>query len=452
MAGEVVMRDQFTFQNLLPGDLADAVELIQQPLPTDPLSATGTLLCGYSGLLKIGTRVASSYQHSVPCNLFWANVGVSGLAKTPIKQRLVDEPASTIRLIYKHEHEDAVERWQSSCSGQKKDERPPKPKPKFPHAGGNYSPEALDIQLELHEKAGLGLLILRDELSGLLQALDSDSKRGRGTGEAQLLELFDGTGNISLRVDGTRHYEKCHASLFGNIQPERLRHHVNGDDATGKWARILFNQVPTRPLELQYEDPTEMEKMAYSNAQKTLADYALKLHQRHPETIEVDKEARRLLIDWFHGHQLQALAPTTSSVVSALLGKTSAHAMRLAGLFHLVHSINSNKPKEKITADHMQTAINIVDVLTSEIRLFHSGPEEPRTELMRLVHSASWNRGSPQPIRWQDAKEKLCTTRALRELRAGDFYGAIEEWEELGFGSVSRTGTVTYTAVRPLPG
>ena len=48
------MRDQFTFDSLLPADLADALELIQQPLPTDPLSATGTLLTGYSGLFKIG--------------------------------------------------------------------------------------------------------------------------------------------------------------------------------------------------------------------------------------------------------------------------------------------------------------------------------------------------------------------------------------------------------------
>ncbi|MDC3009109.1 hypothetical protein OA002_03105 [bacterium] len=47
------MRDQFTFDSLLPADLADALELIQQSLPTDPLSATGTLLTGYSGLFKI---------------------------------------------------------------------------------------------------------------------------------------------------------------------------------------------------------------------------------------------------------------------------------------------------------------------------------------------------------------------------------------------------------------
>lgn len=445
------MRDQFTFEKLLPPDLADAVELIQQPLPTDPLSATGTLLCGYSGLLRIGTRVASNHQHSVPCNLFWGNVGVSGLAKTPIKQRLVDDPAATIRLMYKHQHEDALERWQALCHGQKKDDRPPRPRPKFPHAGGNYSPEALDIQLELHEKEGLGLLIVRDEIAGLLQSLDSDSKRGRGTGEAQLLELFDGSGCTSLRVEGSRHYERSHVSLYGNIQPDVLRRHINGDDASGKWARVLFNQLPVRPLKLQYEDPSELERLAYAKAQQVLADYALKLHQRPPETIELATGARRLLIDWFSSHQEQALAPTTNSVVSALLGKTSAHALRLAGLLHLVHNIAAASPEQRVTEAEMRIATTIVDVLTTETRLFHRGPEEVNIELMRLVHSASWNDGNPQPIRWQLAKDKLCTTKALRGIGAAGFYTAIEEWEELGFGSVNRDGAPAYMAIRPLP-
>lgn len=50
--------------------------------------------------------------------------------------------------------------------------------------------------MELHESDGLGLLIVRDEIAGLLQAVEADSKRGRNTGEAQLLELFDGTGTL----------------------------------------------------------------------------------------------------------------------------------------------------------------------------------------------------------------------------------------------------------------
>ena len=38
----------------------------------------------------------------------------------------------------------------------------------------------------------MALLASRDEWSGNLKALESDSKIGRGTGIAQMLEMFDG--------------------------------------------------------------------------------------------------------------------------------------------------------------------------------------------------------------------------------------------------------------------
>ena len=58
--------------------------------------------------------------------------------------------------MHKHRHEETVERWLKDTEGMKKDDKPPKPRPRFPHVGGNYTPEALDYQLELHEKDGLG--------------------------------------------------------------------------------------------------------------------------------------------------------------------------------------------------------------------------------------------------------------------------------------------------------
>jgi hypothetical protein len=446
------MRDQCTFENLLPTDLADALELIQQPLPTDPLSAAGTLLCGYSGLLKLGSRLESDYRFSVPINMYWANVGVSGLAKTPIKQKLIDDPAAVIRRLHKINHEHAVENWRMQCEGLKGKDKPPKPRPRLPHAGGDYSPEALGIQLEVHETDGLGLLLIRDEISGLLRTLDNDKRSGRGTGEAQFLELFDGGGGTSLRVEEARQYEQSHVSLYGNIQPEVLRRHINGDDSTGKWARILFNQLPVQPLDLRYDEPSDEERSEYAKAQATLAEYALKLHEREATTIELSHGARRLVVEWFNTHQVTALAPSTPQVVSALLGKSSAHAHRIAGILHLVHNIKKSSPEPKVTAERMQTAIDIVDTLITETCLFHKGPSDPKTELMRMVHDYSWNKGKPKPVTWQCAKESLCTTTELRGLRSADFYTAIEKWAELGFGNIDQSGKApVYTATKALP-
>ena len=55
------------------------------------------------------------------------------------------------------------------------------------------TPEACEVQLEQQEKAGLSVLYLKDELSGLFSGLDA-YKGGRGSAAQQLLEQFDGKG------------------------------------------------------------------------------------------------------------------------------------------------------------------------------------------------------------------------------------------------------------------
>ena len=446
----LMQRQHFSFEQLLPTDLAAALELIQEPLPTDPLSAVLTLLCGYSGLLPLGMRVAASHQYSVPCNLFLANVAPSGVAKTAVKQRLIDDPAKELRLNYKLRHEDAIERWREACRGVKKDERPPAPKPRFPHLQ-DYTPEALAIQLELHEADGLGLLIVRDEIAGLLQAVEADSKRGRGTGEAQLLELFDGTGTTSIRVDGgARHYEHSHVSLLGNIQPLKLKELINGEDSTGKFARFLFNQLPVMPLALRDEDPSEQERQAHDKAQWHLKHCAERFHQLKPATLELALPARAHLNRWFHGHQIEAQLPGTASVKAALLGKTSAHALRLAGMLHLTAHLREPKLVTKINLDTMKLATAIVDQLVEETLMFHQQQPTTATVLMQRLHSYSWNGGNPKPLRWQEAKRKVCTTQALRDCGAKGFEEGIRQLETSGYGNCTGDNPIAYTACKAM--
>ena len=154
-----------------------------------------------------------------------------------------------------------------------KDDRPP-PEAWFVHLS-DYTPEALCIQLQVQEIKRMALLASRDEWSGTLKALESDSKIGRGTGIAQMLEMFDGSASSAVRVDGgVRQFEDCLVSFYGNIQPEKLREHINGQDVVGQFARLQFNQLMLKPLELSYLDPSEEEKQQYTEAKATLASYA----------------------------------------------------------------------------------------------------------------------------------------------------------------------------------
>ena len=60
--------DAFTYDNLLPPDLAAAVEPINKEDPADALMATLIFLLGCAGLLKLGNRVKCSARYSVPMN------------------------------------------------------------------------------------------------------------------------------------------------------------------------------------------------------------------------------------------------------------------------------------------------------------------------------------------------------------------------------------------------
>ena len=139
-------RDNIMMADYFPSDLADAAALVSQPLPTDDLSVIGTLTCGYSGVQKLGNRIATSNDNSVPTNIWWINCGPTGVSKSAVKQRLIDAPAAGLRQKFKTMHGDAFDKWRTDNKGVKKDDRPPAPKPWFAHLS-DYTPEALGIQL-----------------------------------------------------------------------------------------------------------------------------------------------------------------------------------------------------------------------------------------------------------------------------------------------------------------
>lgn len=444
-------RQAITMADYFPSDLADAAAFVSQPLPTDDLSVIGTLTCGFSGVQKLGNRIATSHDHSVPTNIWWINAAPTGAAKSSVKQKLIDAPAAGLRLKFKTMHGDAVDEWRANNRGVKKDDRPPAPKPWFAHLS-DYTPEALGIQLQVQESKGLALLACRDEFSGMLKALESDSKIGRGTGIAQMLEMFDGSASSAVRVDGgVRQFEDCLVSFYGNIQPEKLREHINGQDVVGQFARFQFNQLLLKPLELSYLDPSEEERQAYVDAKAVLASYAELLHDLPPLITEVTQDARKHLVEWFRPQQEQALLPTTPQVIKALLGKSSAHAQRWAGMLHRISNLKTGNVESKLTLETMMRATRLVDQINSETRQFHHGPPTPTQTLMQMAHQWSWNKGQPRKITWQIAKKELCTTDALREVGAKGFNKMVADLVERGWGGATDDKAPSYTAERLMP-
>ena len=361
----------------------------------------------------------------------------------PTRQLQAEEKARFDRLLKEWEDADPQDR----------DKHPPR---RCPLHQNEFSPEALAMWLQFYEQAGLGVLLTRAELSGMLRALEADTRRGRGTAEAQFLESYDGDGCTSLRVGkaGTgevRSYSSCHVSLLGGVQDEVLRELINGSDASGKFARILMVKCPLRPLELKDDPISAEEQEAFERAERVLASYARLLFKLPPRRYRLSAEARRHLNGWFRAHQVEALKPSTPSVISAMLGKTSANALRLSVLLHLVWTKGEDSAAE-ICLDLVRAATAMVDQVVSETREFHQPPESIGTELMRHIHSLSWENDALQHdlITWQDAKDK--GTKRIRDCGAKGFKKAIAGLEVMGLGERLQAGSVpAFRALKPWP-
>lgn len=441
----------FTLEALLPPDLAAAVQLLQRPLPTDDLSAALPVLCGFTGLAKLGTRIQSSLSYSVPINMFFGAVMRSGGAKTPIKHTLVDNPAREIRKAAARSHRSEVEAWKALDKGERS---PEPPRPIFPHLT-DYTPAALSQQLQLHEERGLGLLILVDELGGLLQVMSQDTKHGSGAADRQLLEAFDGEGFNSIRVgERPRSYEACHISVYGNIQPAVLKDLINGDDPTGKYARFLFCRVPAKVMQLTDHDPSEQELELHAAAEQTLRDYADRIYAMPPRTYQLDHEGRSRFHAWFHRHQARAMLSGIAPVISALYGKASAHALRIAGALHLLQVAAGNaQPSDRIASTTVDMAMAITDQLLAETEAFHEAPETAACSALRHIHELSFN--TSKAVSLQDCR--AAGGRAVRkELTAKVFTDSLEELELRNYGQIQRERrangktTVLYMATREM--
>ena len=94
----------------------------------------------------------------------------------------------------------------------------------------------------------------------------------------------------------------------------------------------------------------------------------------------------------------------------------------------------------------------LVDQVVSETREFHQPPESIGTELMRHIHSLSWENDALQHglITWQDAKDK--GTKRIRDCGAKGFKKAIAGLEVMGLGERLQAGSVpAFKALKPWP-
>jgi hypothetical protein len=438
---------------LLPPNLAEALQTRTRYLPADDVAACMAFLVCISGVVKLGTEVIASRaaDYRVPLNLYGALVARSGAKKSPLSRLLVSKPTEELRIELARSHSRAMEDWTEQNRGLKPSERPDPPKAPYLSIS-DATAEALAQQLQVQEDRGLGLLLHRDELAGLFGNLNQ-YRSGRGSDSEQLLEAYDGSGFRSLRVaavNGGRAYSRCHLSIWGTIQPAVLQALVGDGDASGLWARYLFIPLPEMVVRLADEESDE-EADASEAAGALLAKACSHIYKLPRTSLTLDRGARKVFMDYEARCQAEALGAALPAQ-GALMGKAPGKVLRVAALLHLLWTWEAGLPHSRPVNDNAITiGIKLVDHLNAWALSIHeaaSGGEA--SDLMRLAHRLAQASGGA--IAWRDLAQRL-SRQQRKEIDSAAAGAAVDALANMGLGTVERTarGAWSYRATGDLP-
>jgi hypothetical protein len=442
-----------SLHSILPPSVAAALRTRCTALPTDDVSALMPFLVTISSLLKLGSEVIASKaaDYRVPLNLYAALVARSGAKKSPVSRLLVTAPTTTIRQELARNHTRALQDWTEQNRNVKPSERPDPPRAVFVSISDTTA-EALASQLQAQEARGMALLLHRDELAGMFGSLNA-YRSGRGGDEEQLLEAYDGSGFLSLRVAATgggRFYDRCQLSVWGTIQPAVLERLVANGDASGLWARFMFIPLPERVVPISATETIDQRDAAEDAALK-LSTICRHVYQLRRSSFELTSDARRAFVAYEERCQHDALSAIIPAQ-GALWGKAPGKALRVAALLHVIHQVATDGARSPLVeVQTIRDAATIVDHVNSWTMSLHASVQEGgATQLMRTIHRVAQTHGGVATVR--DITQGL--SRAQRkDVDAANIASAMQALADLGAGDVEigKRGAVRFLATGRLP-
>jgi hypothetical protein len=332
--------------------------------PADYVAAT--LLGAVSGLIGKSVEVRINKSWYEPLILWLAIIGPPSSGKTPAakpirkrlfaiqKQMIADHETKVDGMIaaLKASATPGADKRATADLKQELErlealrERPPR------CIVGDSTVEAL---AEVEQRARLGLLVERDELVGLIAALE---RYNSGSDRPFYLEAWN-NGPFTLdRVKyGNKFIPKHGFSIVGGIQPERLRSLLthNGDD-DGFMARLL-------PFWPDTVKPTSIPEGTFQDDMDTALERVAGLPI--PEeglVLGLSTEAFEMFNDWY-GNDNASRHGTPGKIGSAF-GKLPGYVARTAGVLHVLdwaYAASVDNLSNEVGAEHLGAALILME-------------------------------------------------------------------------------------------
>ncbi len=350
-------------EDVFPAELSRHLRIICKYLPFPDYLIISSFLSATASCLRLGTSavLSESTNFVVPLNLFLGAVGRTGSMKSPMIEQLIKQPLQLVEEEINQKYKRQIAQYLNDSKDENSnDGELEEPVQSFVWIR-DTTEASMERQLQNQEINNDSLLVLRDELSALF-VFDKE-KGNKGTQKEQYLELFDGGGIKTIRMDRgkplVRKCKKSQVSIAGAIQDQVLAKLIAFGDPTGLFARFLFLPLPSIAIKLG--KLTDQEKQAAREARKYLKEFLLKIKRQHGYHYYLDNAAEDRFIDYHYERQIKANHAEVNSKIAhaAVFGKSAAKVGRLTGLIHIVRTVDD--PEEFVQEDTLNQAIKIVD-------------------------------------------------------------------------------------------
>jgi Protein of unknown function (DUF3987) len=380
---------------LMPASLRplvqDVAERMQVPLDFPAITAMATLAGVTNRRATIQPKRNDDTWIVVP-NLWGGIIASPGMKKSPLISSItkpVHDIESELRTAHQLREGDyqveselyaaEIKAWDAlfQRAAKSNKERPPKPQstitPPVPKrlltSDGTF--ESLH---HLMSENAAGLFVLRDELTGWLAGLE---RHGREQERSFFLECWNGDSPFTIdRIGrGSIHVPHCCLSLFGGIQPARLRHYMadalrEGPSNDGLIQRFQLLVWPDQPKEYTYLD-CKPDAQALQRAAEVYRRIAL-LSAERPLRLRFNNEAQTIFEQWLTQLELRLRSGELSPHLEAHLSKYRSLMPSLALLLAL-----ADGHTEVVPAHHARLAADWCTYLESHANRVYACQSKP---------------------------------------------------------------------------
>lgn len=329
-----------------------------------------------------------------PGNLFLAIVARSAAGKSP-GQSVVLKPVYHIEKKSQDDYQKTVEQYELDLRSWEKAKEPRPPKPQKPQRKDivldDWTTESVFESLLSNPK---GVLLMRDELSGLFMDLDKYSGE-KGSTKTKLMTAYDTkspwkTSRINTNRNG--YVSNPCVSIYGGIQPAVACDIFSKQDQfSGFLGRFDFIQaVQKAPATFSAEEEVTQTIQTIEKLCTGLDKLSL-LSDGESITIEVSKNAKILYKQW-HDNLAEEAFYSSDEAESGLLSKVKARGLRICLLLHCMEAcLTDQNEKFPISSDIMKKALILMDWLRAHTqatwRMLKQEAQTPTSQEVRVAQA-----------------------------------------------------------------